>query len=68
MCPFHLVVSGAVVAVEITVQRDAVSLHQSSGGVCEQSLSEDAVHQSDVVQVALSVGVYGEDLVESPRE
>ena len=60
------VVAGAVVAVEVAVEGDAVSLHQSACGVGEQSLSEDAVHERNVVQVAFAVGIDGEHLIESP--
>ena len=62
-----LVVTGGVVDVQVTVEGDVVSLHQTACRVVQQSLADDTVLQGDVVGAhALAVGVDGERLVLSP--
>ena len=62
----YLIVTCGIVAIEVSVERDMVSLHQSASGVGEQTLSEDTVLQGDVAQRSLVVGIDGEGLVQTP--
>ena len=62
----NLIVSCAIVGIEVTIQGDIIGLHQSTCRVGQQSLTHDRVLDGDITQIALSIGTYGESLVPTP--